>query len=197
MGLRKCFFVGERHTYAIQVQDGLLDGEVLKLDPSNSAAVSGLTEATSLKAQQAPRWVESETQFIPAASAPKGPGGFALDGVEAKQGTVLPKFPAQILIEHAPEAPMPGQPYVLRVRLHNSGQRAIQVKFLEIETTFGSRPPMGRGLAMRPQADRIEVLATGLLHEVQGVWTEDHKHGSIQATVVLVGNDKLVKTTNW
>jgi serine/threonine-protein kinase len=182
--------------------------EALKLDPRNAAAQNGITQASSLKQQAlaqkqalaAPRreFDESETTFVPASGKAEAPRGFETGGgVEVKRATTAPKFPAQLTIELVPENAQPGQPFVLRVRLYNAGQKPIQVKSLELVSTYGNRPPMGKGHPISPRVQRIDAQGTGVLHEASGTWTEEQNRGSIEATVTLVGDDRLVKTKKW
>ena len=179
--------------------------EALKLDPQNQAAQNGLTNASNLKQQalaqqQAPRrqFNESETSFVAASGKTDAPRGFETGGgVQVRRATTAPKFPGQITIELNPDNAQPGQPFVLLVRLYNAGQKPIEVKSLELVSTYGTRPPMGKGQPIEPRVQRIEPQATGLLHEARGTWTEEQNRGSIEATVTLVSNDKLVKTKKW
>jgi len=182
--------------------------EALRLDPQNQAAQTGITQASGAKqqalAQQqalaAPRrqFNESETSFVAASGKTDAPRGFETGGgVQVRRATTAPKFPGQITIELNPDNAQPGQPFFLRVRLYNAGQKPIEVKNLELVSTYGGRPPMGKGQPIEPRVQKIEPQATGILHEAQGTWTEEQNRGSIEATVTLVSNDKLVKTKKW
>jgi len=174
--------------------------DALKLDPQNVAAASGIAQVNALKAQGsigAVRFTETDTQFIPGEGVSSGPKGFDLEGVAVKSGTADPRYPAQIVIEHVPEQPRKGQSYKRRVKLQNSGQRPVTVKSLEILTKLGDRQFIGRGIQLPPRVARVEVQSTEVLYEIESTWTEEQTHGSVQTTVVLVGNDKLVKTLKW
>ena len=164
---------------AIAAYDGVLD-----LDPTNAAATAGKSQVVGLRRQvQLDRQrredlaqktsvaptrtiVESKTQFTDP-SASEGPKGFLVDGVEAKPATAAATFPADVTIEVNPVNAQPGQPYVLRVRLHNAGNGTIHVKSLELVSKYGGNT-FGKGQQIPARTQQINPRATALLHEVSG-----------------------------
>jgi serine/threonine protein kinase len=186
---------------------------VLNLDPTNSAASSGKSYAVNLKRQveldaqrrleleqiaaAAPTRtiVESKTQF----TTPGGqdaPKGFEMGGVEVKRATGAPTFPAELTIEVNPVNAQPGQPYVLRVRVHNAGNQTIHIKSLELVSSYGSKT-IGKGQQIPARTPQVSPRATAVLHEVSGTWTEEQNKGSIIANVALVGGGSLTKSISW
>ena len=100
------------------------------------------------------------------------------------------------MVEIYPITVQPGQPYYLRVRVHNKGNKPIGIKSLELVTTYGARTS-GKGQPLTPVVQRVNPRDTSLLFEVRGNWSEDQNKGKVQAIVTLVGNAKLTKTIQW
>ncbi len=186
----------------------------LKQDPNNAAAFSGKAQAAGLKQQLelarkrqeelqqkasmalTRRFEESRTEF-------KGPGGQegskgfeTSDGVQVKKATGAPTFPAEIIIELNPPNAQPGQPYVLRIRVHNEGNRPIHVKTIELVSSYGGKA-IGRGQQIPTRTQRVNPRSTAVLLEVQSTWTEEQNQGSLVATVSLVGGGTLTKSLRW
>ena len=193
---------------AIAAYDGVLD-----LDPTNAAATAGKSQVVGLRRQVqldrqrreeleqktavAPRRtiVESKTEF----TDPRGqdvPKGFEMGGVEVKKATSAPTFPAQVIIEVNPVNAQAGQPYVLRVRVFNEGNRPIHVKSLELVSSYGGRTT-GKGQQIPARTQRVNPRSTAVLHEVSSTWTEEQNKGMIVANVALVGGGFLTKSISW
>lgn len=186
---------------------------VLQLDSTNAAATAARSQAVGLKRQVeldrqrreeleqkaavAPTRtiVESKTQFTNP-NAPEGPKGFEMGGVKVKAATAAPTFPAEVQIEVNPVNAQPGQPYVLRVRIHNAGNKTIHVKSLELVSNYGGKT-IGKGQQIPARIQRINPRATAVLHEVSGTWSEEQNKGEIVATVALVGGGSLRKSVHW
>ena len=112
------------------------------------------------------------------------------------RATTAPDNPAEVIVQIHPATVQPGDPYYLRVRIHNQGNRPIGVKSIELISTFGSQTT-GRGQQLRPMVQRINPRDTSLIWEVPGTWSEEQNEGSIQAVVTLIGDAKLLKTIQW
>jgi hypothetical protein len=186
---------------------------VLSDDPINAAALSGKAQATGLKQQVelarkrqedlqqktaiAPtrRIVESKTDYT-APGGSEAPKGFESGGVQVKKATGAPTFPAQVIIEVNPPNAQPGQPYVLRVRMHNEGNRPIHAKSIELVSTYGGIPT-GKGQQIPVRTARINPRATAMLLEVTGTWSEEQNKGQIVAHVLLMGGGSLTKSIKW
>ncbi len=193
---------------AIAAYDGVLD-----LDPTNAAATAGKSQVVGLRRQVqldrqrreeleqktavAPRRtiVESKTEFTDPRGQ-DGPKGFDVGGVEVKKATSAPTFPAQVIIEVNPVNAQPGQPYVLRVRVFNEGNRPIHVKSLELVSSYGGRTT-GKGQQLPARTQRVNPRSTAVLHEVSSTWTEEQNKGMIVANVALVGGGFLTKSISW
>jgi serine/threonine protein kinase/tetratricopeptide (TPR) repeat protein len=194
---------------AIQAYDAILEH-----DPNHQGAITGKIQASNLKKQveleqqrqaelrQATLAfnrdiIESQTDYALPPGKDDGPKGFeAGGGVNVKRATKAPTFPAQLMIELNPTNAQPGQPYVIRVRINNEGNRAITIKFLELISSYGGKS-IGRGQRIPPKVQKISPKATVLLHEVPGTWTEEQNKGSISAVVTLVGDATLTKVISW
>jgi len=178
--------------------------KILEVDPNNTAAIQGRNSAITLKqmeeAARAPvmaarNFQQTPTEFISAkGESPKGfqSGG----GVNVKKATSWPAFAGELIIELNPPNAQPGQPYELRVRLHNKGNGVITVKFLELVSTYSGRST-GKGQQIPPKVQRVSAQANSVLHEVRGTWSEAQNEGSITATLTLVGDAKVTKTLSW
>ena len=180
--------------------------KALEYDSENPAVRSGLERAVGLKQQEesvlrsaaalARRFVESETQFTPGASESKELMGFEMEeGLEVKE-TADPFFPAQIVIEFNPADAMPGEPYLLQVRIFNEGYRAIEFIGLELVSRFGGKTT-GKGQPIPLRVREVAPQATAILHEVAGTWNELQNHGEIEATLTLLDGGKLSKSVRW
>jgi serine/threonine protein kinase len=199
----------ENYDKAVQAYD-----QILQHDPNHQGAITGKTQAINLKRQlelerqrqaelrQAARAfnreiLESGTEYALAPGKNDGPRGFeAGGGVKVKRATSAPAFPAEIIIELNPTNAQPGQPFVLRVRIHNQGNKAVAIKFIELISSYAGKS-IGRGQRIPPKVQRISPKATVLLHEVPGTWTEEQNKGSITAVVTLIGDATLSKTISW
>ena len=116
-----------------------------------------------------------------------------------KKATGAPTFPAQVIIEVNPPNAQPGQPYVLRVRMHNEGNKPIHAKTIELVSTY-SGSTTGKGQQIPVRTARVNVWfprATAMLLEVSGTWSEEQNKGQIVAHVSLMGGGSLTKTIKW
>jgi tRNA A-37 threonylcarbamoyl transferase component Bud32/tetratricopeptide (TPR) repeat protein len=178
--------------------------KILEVDPNNTAAIQGRNSAITLKqmeeATRAPAMAtrdfqQTQTEFISAKG--DAPAGFQSGGgVSVKKATSGPGFAGELIIELNPPNAQPGQPYELRVRLHNRGNGVITVKFLELVSTYSGKST-GKGQQIPPKVQRVSAQANSVLHEVRGTWSEAQNQGSITATLTLVGNARVTKTLSW
>ncbi len=177
--------------------------KILEIDPNNNAAIQGRNSAITLKQLEEARtpvmaarnFQQTQTEFISAkGESPKGfqSGG----GVNVKRATSGPGFAGELIIELNPPTAQPGQPYELRVRLHNKGNGVITVKYIELVSTYGGQST-GKGQQIPPKTQRVSAQANSVLHEVRGTWSEAQNQGSITATLTLVGDSKVTKTLSW
>ena len=177
--------------------------KALEIDPNNAHLIASRNTATNAMQQMAAAASvtslairESKTQFV-APGESNAPKGFeAGDDVQVKRATTAPDNPAELIVQIHPVTVQPGDPYFLRVRINNQGNRPIGVKSIELISTFGSQTT-GRGQQLRPMVQRINPRDTSLIWEVPGTWSEEQNQGSIQAVVTLIGDAKLLKTIQW
>jgi tetratricopeptide (TPR) repeat protein len=175
--------------------------EIIKQEPNHAGAVTGKAQALNLKRQvervaAARHIIHSKTEFVAPPGQPDRPKGFESGGVKVKAATRAARFPGELIIELNPTNAQPGNPYVLRVRVANQGNRPVHVKSLEIVSTYSGKST-GKGQQIPARVQRIDPRASVLLHEVDGTWTEEQNQGRITATVTLVGDAKLIKTISW
>jgi hypothetical protein len=135
------------------------------------------------------------TRYLPASSGTEAPKGFfASNKPRVKAAMVNPESPAEILIDVNPPDARPGNPYRLRLEIHNRGNASIQVTDLEVVWNYAGR---NTGGPLRFSKRSVGPRSTTVLYEVDGVWMEELTAGSIAATVTLEGGDQLVNTLHW
>lgn len=117
-------------------------------------------------------------------------------GVAIRRASQAPEFPGELVIDLRPRLIAPGDPYVLRVRLYNKGNRAIDVDSLEVVQTLGAHVE-GRGTASRPTVARVDPRDTVLLWERSGSWEEGQESGSVAVSVALTNGGTLNKSISW
>ncbi len=154
-----------------------------------------LSTAVTRTAPTGRQFSRGSTEYKPALGTVHESRGFALDdGTEIRVATAGPEFPAELIIELAPPNADPGEPYQLSVRVHNHGNRSINLTGLEIVWNVAGRFTGGR----IPIADKnVSPRSTLLLHEVDGTWVEDINSAQIMATVTLAEGGRLSNTLSW
>lgn len=174
----------------------------LELDPNNAQIITARNAAQNAKQAASAATVtalafeETKTEYI-APGQSDTPRGFETGGgIKVNRATSAPDNPAELIVQIRPPTVQPGDPYYLRVRIHNQGNRPIGVKSIELISTFGSRTT-GRGQQLQPMVQRVNPRDTSLIWEVQGTWSEEQNEGRVQAIVTLIGDAKLVKTIQW
>jgi len=139
---------------------------------------------------------ETATEYQAPGAGDDGPRGFETGKVQVHQATKAPENPGELIVQIQPETVQPGDPYLLRVRVHNQGNKPIGVKTIELVSTYGPRTT-GKGQQLTPLVQRVNPRDTSVIWETRGTWTEDQNHGSIEAIVTLIGDAKLRKTIQW
>jgi predicted Ser/Thr protein kinase len=169
--------------------------EALKIDPTNANLIASrnLAQDTLVRDVSTLEIKQSVTKFF----GPEGGGGFEDDkNINVKLGTQKPDGPAEVTIEIFPITVQPGQPYYLRVRVFNKGNKPIGIKGLQLISTFGAKTS-GKGQELAPMVQRVNPRDTSLIWEVQGNWTEDQNQGKVEAIVHLIGKARLEKAIWW
>ena len=173
--------------------------KALAVAPNNPQLINARNMAQTVMQQAASVTAlsikESPTEFT-AQGQSDTPRGFEAEGVNVQRATSAPVNPADLIVQIVPTTVQPGDPYFLRVRIYNRGNRPIGVKSLELVSTFGSRTT-GRGQPLQPMVQCINPKDTSLIWEVQNTWTEEQNTGKIEAVVTLIGNAQLRKTIEW
>ena len=139
---------------------------------------------------------ETPTRYVPKGETDT-PKGFE-PGTEVKvtRATSAPENPAEVIVQIVPTTVQPGDPYYLRVRINNQGNRPVGVKGLEIISTYGGRT-QGRGQTLTPRVQRVAARENSVIWEVPGTWSEEQASGDIEVVVTLIGDAKLYKTIRW
>lgn len=145
-------------------------------------------------------FVEGRTQYSPGASAGSENEGEIL-GFEAEPGLEVGEtadsfFPAEILIEVSPEDAKPGERYVIRVSLFNTGYRTFRIEGLELVSRFGGKT-VGKGQPVPVAAREVAPQATTLIYEVAGTWKESLNEAEIETRVELSEGGTLTKRLLW
>ncbi|GMR22463.1 MAG: hypothetical protein BMS9Abin37_0816 [Acidobacteriota bacterium] len=177
--------------------------EALEIDPNNAQLIAARNTAKNAMQQMAAAATvaslairESKTEFV-APGESDAPKGFeAGGGVHVNRATTAPDNPAELIVQIHPATVQTGDPYYLRVRIHNQGNRPIGIKSIELISTFGSKTT-GKGQQLQPMVQRVNPHDTSMIWEVPGTWSEEQNQGSIQAVVTLIGDAKLLKTIQW
>jgi predicted Ser/Thr protein kinase/tetratricopeptide (TPR) repeat protein len=177
--------------------------KALEQDPTNVQLLTGRNNVVvALDQQKAAASVralqisETATEYVSPSSGSDGPGGFETGGVKVKRATRAPENPGELVLQIQPETVQPGDPFTLRVRVHNQGNKPIGVRSIELVSTYGSKTT-GRGQQLTPLVQRVNPRDTSVIWETRGTWTEDQNQGSIEAIVTLIGDAKLRKTIRW
>jgi serine/threonine protein kinase len=177
--------------------------KALEQDPTNVQLITGKNNVVmALQQQQAAASVralqisETATEYVSPSSGNEGPKGFETGGVKVQQATRAPENPGELVLQIQPETVQPGDPFTLRVRVHNQGNKPIGVRSIELVSTYGSKTT-GKGQQLTPLVQRVNPRDTSVIWETRGTWTEDQNQGSIEAIVTLIGDAKLRKTIRW
>ncbi len=177
--------------------------KALEQDPTNVQLLTGKNNVlVAMEQQKAAASVralqisETATEYLSPGSANEGPKGFDTGGVEVHQATKAPENPGELIVQIQPETVQPGDPYLLRVRVHNQGNKPIGVKTIELVSTYGPKTT-GKGQQLTPLVQRVNPRDTSVIWETRGTWTEAQNQGSIEAIVTLIGDAKLRKTIRW
>lgn len=177
--------------------------KALEQDPTNVQLLTGKNNVMVAMEQQnaaasvrSLRISETATEYQAPGSGNDGPRGFETGGVQVHQATKAPDNPGELIVQIQPETVQPGDPYLLRVRVHNQGNKPIGVKAIELVSSYGAKTT-GKGQQLTPLVQRVNPRDTSVIWETRGTWTEDQNHGSIEAIVTLIGDAKLRKTIQW
>jgi hypothetical protein len=92
-----------------------------------------------------------------------GPAGF--DGAQVAGREA--QFSGRMEFEVLPPSVRPGEPFVVRIHLHNEGRKSIKIRALSIAAVVdGRREPA----AAKPLLKEVKGGSRGLVAEYSGVW---------------------------
>jgi hypothetical protein len=157
--------------------------------------VKALAEMKAEPYELGRKFVRGPTRFMPATNKAGEPRGFyASENPRVKRAMAVSEFPAEILIDLNPPDARPGNPYRLRLEIHNRGNASLHVTDLELVWNYAGRNTGGP----LPFSKRVVgPRSTSVLYEVDGVWIEELTEGTIVATVTLEGGGQLVNSLRW
>jgi len=178
--------------------------KALEIDPTNAqlitlrgTAQSAMQQLAAAAATSAALDIRESETIYRSSKQTDAPKGFESGSeVQVNRATKAPDNPADVMIQIHPTTVRTGDPYFLRVRIHNRGNRPIGVKSVELVSQLGTRTT-GKGQQLTPMVQRVNPRETSMIWQVSGTWSEEQNTGSIQATVTLIGDDRLVKTIRW
>jgi hypothetical protein len=137
------------------------------------------------------KFVTGQTRYLQAEASL---GSSSSGKVQDKLAMAASSAPAEILIDINPPDARPGNPYRLRLEIHNRGETSINVTDLELVWNYAGRNtggPIGIGKRL------VGPRSTSVLYEVDGIWLEELAAGTIVATVTLEGGLRLVNSLRW
>jgi tetratricopeptide (TPR) repeat protein len=188
---------------AIQLYD-----EAFKLDPTNTRAANGKTNAIGARAvvqaasaggfRGAGRaFVSGKTQAqsveTRAGNAP--PGFEETAGVEVKRGSAAAELPGKIQFEAKPEVVKAGDQYSISIYLLNEGAGPISIRSMAVgvvkngANAGGPMPPQTKEVAPRQKA---LLLATP-----SDIWKEDTASWQMEVTVNTARGETYKNTLSW
>jgi hypothetical protein len=139
--------------------------------------------------------VRGVTQYTPAANDTEPPRGFQPSkSPSVKLATSSSESPAEVLIELEPKDANPGDPYRLKLEIHNRGYSSLRLASLNLVWKYAGRKSGG---AVPFTQKVVAPKSKTLLHEVEGVWFEELSAATVIATVTLAGGDQLTNTLQW
>ena len=142
---------------------------------ARNMAQTAMQQAAAAASVTALSITESPTEFT-ARGQSNTPRGFESGDVKVQRATNAPVNPADLIVQIVPATVQTGDPYFLRVRIYNRGNRPIGVKSIELVSTFGSRTT-GRGQPLQPMVQRVNPKDTSLIWEVQNNLDRGAEHG--------------------
>jgi tRNA A-37 threonylcarbamoyl transferase component Bud32 len=182
--------------------------EALKVDPSNSAAMSGRTGAVSARAianasagGNRPAVGKSFQAGKTAASSPESRAGSAPEGFEesagvtVKKGTTGAELPGKINFEFSPQTPKAGERYTVKVSLVNEGTAPIALQpTLAVTTTINGKKLQGPIPAL---VKEVAPRQSALVFETQEFWKEDTQSWSMEVVMRTTRGETYKNQLTW
>jgi len=159
--------------------------------------IAALSELAGVKSAEGRRFIRGTTQHEPSPVEAKNIPGFVANQdpkVKIMRATTPSEFPADLVIDLTPRSALPGDPYKLRVTIHNRGNQSIELTALDLIWSYAGRRT-GGSVPFRPRL--VKPRSTMVLHDVDGVWLEEHNSATITATVTLGDGGRLTNTLSW
>jgi hypothetical protein len=101
---------------------------------------------------------------------------------------------ARLTLEVVPNHVLPGEPYVVEVRLANEDARPLRVASLSVvDTTNGQR----RGAPAVPLEREVKPGRQAVVHRIAGTWPSDLSTWTLEVFVTAEGGDTLKGMVTW
>jgi serine/threonine-protein kinase len=180
---------------------------VIELDPGNTVAQTGKSNALTLKgvaeaAASAGRTGDAVHSFVQAKTEAKGTEQGGLVGfedsadIDVKKGTQAAELPGKIVFEANPAAPRPGERFKVSVFLSNEGSQAIQLATMTVTTTENGKRQSG------PVSLSVTTVAPGQRAPVfqtpgDQVWKEGTQSWMMEIVLRTAKGETYRNTLSW
>jgi eukaryotic-like serine/threonine-protein kinase len=125
--------------------------------------------------------------------APRVPVLRVLPGVAVAGGSGAARA-ARLSLEVVPNHVLPGEPYVVEVRLSNEDSRPLRIASLSVvDTTNGQR----RGAPATPQEREVKPGRQAVVNRIAGKWPSDLSTWTLEVFVTAEGGDTLKGMVTW
>ena len=169
---------------------GLYDA-ALRLDPQNTAALSGKASAASARAHARRAFVAGRTAVQTEKARGGGLAGFDSSDVKLQKA---PDFQGRVEFVMTPSSVQPGDPWTLKVYVVNEGKKAIKISALSVATVVnGTRSGTGGAPKNREIAPQQRVV----VDELSGTWPAGVTSWSTEVKVTAGKNDTLQSQLTW
>jgi serine/threonine-protein kinase len=182
--------------------------EALKIDATNSAALTGKAGAVSARAislasagggsRPGPGksfQPGSTTASSAETRAPSGPEGFEESaGVTVKKGTTAAELPGKIKFEFSPPTPKPAERYTVKVSLLNEGTAPIGIASVVTTTLINGKKLSG---LVPPLTKEVAPRQSGPVFETSEAWKEDTTSWSMEVVVKTTRGETYKNSLTW
>jgi eukaryotic-like serine/threonine-protein kinase len=125
--------------------------------------------------------------------APRVPVLRVLPGVAVAGGGGAARA-ARLSLEVVPNHVLPGEPYIVEVRLANEDSRPLRIASLSVvDTTNGQR----RGAPATPQEREVKPGRQAVVNRISGKWPSDLATWTLEVFVTAEGGDTLKGMVTW
>jgi hypothetical protein len=137
------------------------------------------------------RFVLGTTTVESLRSAKHGLDGFDTKGVEVKRA---PAVDGHLELMMEPPKVKPGDPFAVKVFLHNDGKKPIEVDDLKVSMLVDGKR------STRPLAPKVKEVAPrdrGLIEELPGIWKAGLNEWEVEVAVTSKAQDVYRNRLSW